>query len=277
MRREITSELGARLLQAFREHGANYSVVARHCDCDYRLARRAYLNGFPEQGVPFRAAIRPIWRVLEEEGIPLKTAAKKRIRKPPAPPAPATPAAPAAPPPPPAVPTAEILPPGGPDRCLKVGELEERLVKSTREALNGFAAGRNAALGLISEATQILVALKPQLDGLKLSVQQQIEDANGPSVERIAKTLSSIAGVLAQAVTAQKQLVEAEKLTLGSPTSIVGLIQAPPAVSTPPSDVTESQRLLEALWAVGGTQKPALESEYVPESGGGEDEDKDDE
>ena len=67
MRREITSELGARLLQAFREQGANYSVVARHCDCDYRLARRAYLNGFPEQGVPFRAAIRPIWRVLEEE------------------------------------------------------------------------------------------------------------------------------------------------------------------------------------------------------------------
>jgi len=31
-----------------------------------------------------------------------------------------------------------------------------------------------------------------------------------------------------------------------------------------------SQRLLEALWAIGGTQTPP-EPEYVPESGGNED------
>jgi transposase-like protein len=67
-RRPITPEFFAALVAAFKQHGAAFTQVGRSVKCDYRTARRAWLEGWPERGLA------PIKQIIESEKLQQGTA-----------------------------------------------------------------------------------------------------------------------------------------------------------------------------------------------------------
>lgn len=237
---EITTELYQRLLGVFRELGAdNYTAAARTLGCGIKLAKRAYESGFPENASRGRPALRPIRLVLEEEPKP---------EPPPPPPPPPLPehargvppipdyfedddsgddsetsevsapegeprTAPAA--------TAEIVPCGPVSMLEQPDGLRRHVVGAVDEELKTIAAARNAALGIISMATQVLAGMQPVIIRVRDSLRQQAESDEPANAEIAIKQLARIEEVVSSASETVKNLVQAERLALGSPTEIL--------------------------------------------------------
>jgi hypothetical protein len=279
--RAVTQKLYDSLVHAFRNCGADvsYSVVAKHCGCTIPTARKAYISGWTENvfaGVP---ALRPIGRLLEEvDGIPMHPPTVAKIeRKRAATPAPVIPppVLPASPPPPPL--PAEIMPPMPEETSLRPGELEGYALRSTRQTLAALGVLRNAIHGAAAQTIPLTLTIQGSVKRLEASIRQRLEDSDMPIVERAAllKDLDALSKILAQSAAALKMVKEAENLSLGAPTSILGLI-APKAVASATSATSEaeSRALLDWVMREGSQRQP--EPVYMPESGGGCDDDPDD-
>jgi hypothetical protein len=160
---------------------------------------------------------------------------------------------------------------------LEPDELQKHAVKSLREMLKGIAIARSAATGAASSAVQLLMSMQPVLLKIKNEVERDLKENLGPNeTENTLKNLKIINDVANTSASAMKNLIEAEKLALGQPTSIMGLISAPPAAPTQtPDAAAQAQKTLEALFSMGADPNQAPQAEYVPESGGtGEAQDK---
>lgn len=282
---EITTELYQRLLGAFRAQGDdNYNAAARTVGCGHRLARRAYEAGFPENVSRGRPPLRPIRLVVEEERPP-------ELLPPPIPPLPEHATADAVEPPdyfeedddseveeqpapkgaaraPSVTPTAEIMPCGPVSMLEQPDGLRRHVVGAVDEELKTIAAARNAALGIISMATQVLAGMQPVIIRVRDSLRQQAESDEPANAEIAIKQLARIEEVVSSASETVKNLVQAERLALGSPTEILKVVEGNKPPEAPKSEDThDSRQLLGVLAQLAANRSARPEHEPAEEEG----------
>ena len=165
--------------------------------------------------------------------------------------------------------TGRLLPPGTPidrDLYLEPNELQRRGVKSIRAILDGIATARHAAHGTASSAALLLASYQPVIQQLRESIADNVKHSgyNVTDTKGVLKDITELNSIVSASADAMRKLVEAEKLALGAPTSIIGLIQAPPAAKVEVDSAAEAARTLQALMSLGGIPKP--EAAYKPET-----------
>ena len=273
-----------RLIEAYRRLGPDHASVAREMGMDRRAAIKVYNQGWKATKVT------PLYRPVKDVLAEMKAAEPPVVvppeLSPPVEPLPdpeklPEPKASAVNPETPTealVATGQILPPGvliDKEMYLEPDELQRHAVKSLRNILNGIDIARNGITGIAASATRLVGAYQPLLAKVKKDLEMQVASENiGPhAAEDAVKTLTALNGALNGSAAAMKTLVEAEKLALGAPTSIIGLITPAPAkVATVETDQqTENNRVLQALFALGADPGKATapeQKEYEPETGG---------
>jgi hypothetical protein len=181
----------------------------------------------------------------------------------------------------------EVLPPKAPSVAMATpvqdnsyiapSELQTHAVGALREELRAVGAARNALLGVHSIATQILVTLQGQAKLLQANIQRELDmGASVVDQVQLIKSLAKVTDVITGAGAALKQMVEAERLALGSPTEIVKLVGAAAPVAKPQEEDPQaaSGRLASVLAALGKFATPAPSTVALGllegEAGGGE-------
>jgi hypothetical protein len=224
--------------------------VARICDVHRFTAKTAYLKGWSEEIRSKRPALRPIHDILLSEDSPelvLLQPGGKYEPKPEVlfPPSVGPPTAPSPSPPAPEVAPAALAEPAprrrqkpaaAPDSLeviplvpvapmFEAAELATHAYETVRKEWAAIEANRDTALGLTSIARQVAVALQEKAVRLKSQVEQEIALDTPVDEKQLVMQLQRLGNLVEQASKIISESVKAERLVVGSPTSIHELVR----------------------------------------------------
>jgi len=225
MAARLTAAVYQQLIDSFRVRKwdkATFAEVSKVTGVRWQIVSKAWHDGLASSsgGAP------PIKAIATEEQ---RTGIQYRI--------PGLPNGPLAPSVLPAPVVAELMPmvpatapasPAAPEGPITQGDIEAHAMDALRQELRAIATVRDGAIGAAISARKMLAALQSRIDRLGDEIAEQ--DARGVRIDpvELSKMLHRILVVSQKASEITKQVIEAERLALGSPTEIIKLTEARP-------------------------------------------------
>ena len=127
------------------------------------------------------------------------------------------------------VPMVPMTAPVSPEGPITAQDIEAHAMDALRQELRAIATVRDGAIGAAISARKMLAALQGRIDHMAEEIADQ--DARGVPINAVelSKMLHRILVVSQKASEITKQVIESERLALGSPTEIVKFTESKPA------------------------------------------------